>query len=578
MVNHLWLEDCFQTWSLQSEAKPRYTLFPVHNQLSQVFGTKIQPQEIDDWIEELTERSLVKAEPVESAELEHIKPNQPENDANVDNNQDRDDVDERPIKIQPESPKKPTPQRQRKAVPIDDGTTTAPSSKAPSSSTTKISDKDASPVPSTSAPGGVLIVSRQRGAALKASKALEQNAADMNTYQEERQNEKKALKKRKRVLDDISISKDGDDDEDGEESENDMDVDTSTTTTKKPASPTKKRRATRKESTSGTPARSDDDEVNTSVNSSREAILIDSPKAPSKRKRAVASAPGPSDSSMSPPIEENKEPRESKESKEPKETKTIKYLCTGIGKDLTAKETKQLKALGIIAAKSVEDSTHIVAEQRSRTEKFLYGIAQAKFIVRREYLNACIDANEVLGKLHFDSLIAVIDIWWYEWTSDLCSRGKIDENDYRLADPEGKQEYDVKLYEALDRAKGKRVFDNCSIYISPSTQPKPAQLKPLVEIGGGKAVFLKRVDLKFLKEKIKVSQQPAKDEDEASSTSSESDDGIKEKEIIVVVSCEEDMEMWKQLQEVGARVYSKELILQGLLLQQLDLGDTYAIA
>lgn len=133
------------------------------------------------------------------------------------------------------------------------------------------------------------------------------------------------------------------------------------------------------------------------------------------------------------------------------------------------------------------------------------------------------------------------------------------------------------MYEALDRAKEKKVFENCSIYISPSTQPKPAQLKPLVEIGGGKAVFLKRVDLKFLKEKIKVSQQPVKDEDETSSTS-ESDDGIKEKEIIVVVSCEEDMDMWKQLQEVGARVYSKELILQGLLLQQLDLGDTYAIS
>ncbi|KAF9215091.1 hypothetical protein BGZ59_002293 [Podila verticillata] len=541
VVNHLWLEDCFQTWSLQSEAKPRYTLFPVHSQLSQVFGTKIQPQEIDDWIEELTERSLVKAEPAESTELE---PNQPENDANVDSNQDRNDEHERPIKIQPESPKKPTSQKQRKAVSIDDGTTAAPSS----SSTGKTSDKDASPVPSTSAPGGILIVPRQRGAALKASKALEQNAADMNTYQEERQNEKKALKKRKRVLDDISISKDGDDDDEGEESENDMDADNSTTPSKKPASPTKKRRAIRKGSISGTPARSDDEEVNTSVNSSREAISIDSPKAPSKRKRAVASATGPSDSSMSPPIEEGKEPKESKESKEPKETRTIKYLCTGIGKDLTAKETKQLKALGIMAAKSVEDSTHIVAEQRSRTEKFLYGIAQAKFIVRREYLNACIDANEVL-----------------------------DENDYRLADPEGKQEYDVKLYEALDRAKEMKVFENCSIYISPSTQPKPAQLKPLVEIGGGKAVFLKRVDLKFLKEKIKLSQQPAKDEDEASSIS-ESDDGIKEKEIIVVVSCEEDMEMWKQLQEVGARVYSKELILQGLLLQQLDLGDTYSIS
>ncbi|KAF9321933.1 hypothetical protein BG003_009251 [Podila horticola] len=560
VVNHLWLEDCFQSWVLQSEAKPRYTLFPVHNQLSQVFGTKINPQEIDDWVEELAEKSLVKAEPEsESApmepkepEPEHIEPDQPENDTNVDNQIQGED-DGQPIKIQPESPKKPTLQKHRKATFVEDHKSTLSSKVAQSSLTksTETSEKDASPAPLTSAPGNVLVYSRQRGAALKASKALEQNAADMNTYQEERQNEKKALKKRKRVLlDDISISKDGDDDEEGEESENDMDVDTSTSS-RKPASPTKKRRATRKGSTSGTPTRSDDEEVNTSVNSSREAISVDSPKAPSKRKRAIVSAvaiQGASDSSMSPPIEESKVVKDLKESKEPKETRTIKYLRTGISKDLTAKELKQLKALGIVEAKNVEDCTHIVAEHAARTEKFLSGIAQAKFIVRKEYLNACIDANEIL-----------------------------DENDYRLADPEGKHEYDVKLYEALDRAKSKKVFESCLIYISPSTQPKPAQLKPLVEIGGGKAVFLKRVDLKFLKEKIKASQL-SDVKDEEASTSSEDDDGIKEKETIVVVSCEEDVEMWKQLQEVGARVYSKELILQGLLLQQLDLGDTYSIA
>lgn len=407
MVNHLWLEDCFQSWVLQSEAKPRYTVFPVHNQLSQVFGTKINPQEIDDWVEELAEKDLVKVEPepepefapIEPAETGHTGPDQPENDANLDKQVQGDD-DERPVKIQPESPKKPTLQKHGKTTIDDDKSTSPPSKAAQSSSTksTKTTEKDASPAPSTSAPGSVLVYSRQRGAALKASKALEQNAADMNTYQEERQNEKKALKKRKRVLlDDISISKDGDDDEEADESENDMDIDSSTPS-KKPASPTKKRRATRKGSTSGTPARSDDEEVNTSANSSREAISIDSPKAPSKRKRALVSAVAikePGDSSMSPPVEESKAP---KESKEPKEPRTVKYLRTGISKDLTAKESKQLKALGIVEAKNVEDCTHIVAEHAARTEKFLSGIAQAKFIVRKEYLNACIDANEVLGK------------------------------------------------------------------------------------------------------------------------------------------------------------------------------------
>ncbi|KAF9964954.1 hypothetical protein BGZ70_005684, partial [Mortierella alpina] len=65
VVNHVWLEECFQSWALQSETKPRYSIFPVHHQLPLVFGAKISPDSLDIWAtldEEASRRSRSKSE------------------------------------------------------------------------------------------------------------------------------------------------------------------------------------------------------------------------------------------------------------------------------------------------------------------------------------------------------------------------------------------------------------------------------------------------------------------------------------------------------------------------------------
>lgn len=146
----------------------------------------------------------------------------------------------------------------------------------------------------------------------------------------------------------------------------------------------------------------------------------------------------------------------------------------------------------------------------------------------------------------------------------------------------------MNLSESLERAQEKKVFENCVIYISPSTVPKLAALKTLVEAGGGKATALLQTGLGFLKDRIIKSnqrkeaaakkgsknrkKQETEDEDE------DEDDEEEDNEVLAVVSCEDDKDMWGPILDAGAQVYSHELIIFGILRQKLDLGRTHALA
>lgn len=149
----------------------------------------------------------------------------------------------------------------------------------------------------------------------------------------------------------------------------------------------------------------------------------------------------------------------------------------------------------------------------------------------------------------------------------------------------------MSLSESLERAQQKRVFEDCVIYISPSTVPKLAALKLLVEAGGGKATALLQTGLGFLKDRIVKSIQrkeaaakkdvrtrgsrtgKKKQEDEDDEEDNEEEDD----EILAVVSCEDDKDMWGPILDAGAQVYSHELIISGILRQKLELDRTHAL-
>lgn len=144
----------------------------------------------------------------------------------------------------------------------------------------------------------------------------------------------------------------------------------------------------------------------------------------------------------------------------------------------------------------------------------------------------------------------------------------------------------MDLYKSLDRARERPVFKDCVFYISPSTVPKLAALKTLTEAGGGKATALLQTGLGFLKEKIERKMKSSQDMDldsgdvsGADDNSSGDEDGLREKknETLAVVSCEEDRDMWQPILATGAKVYSHELIITGILTQTLDLGTIHAL-
>lgn len=139
----------------------------------------------------------------------------------------------------------------------------------------------------------------------------------------------------------------------------------------------------------------------------------------------------------------------------------------------------------------------------------------------------------------------------------------------------------MNLSESLERAQEKKVFENCVIYISPSTVPKLAALKLLVEAGGGKATALLQTGLGFLKDRIVKSNQrkeAAAKKGSRNKKKKQEPEDEEDNEVLAVVSCEDDKDMWGPILDAGALVYSHELIIFGILRQKLDLGRTHALA
>ncbi|KAG0235379.1 hypothetical protein BGW42_005358 [Actinomortierella wolfii] len=553
VVNHLWIEDCFLEWTIQSETKHKYVYLPPHSQLSFVFGAKLPPEQIEEWVD--------MADGTESDARSDTAPKQ-----------------SRGIEVKAESAKSDKPSRIAVEKPaleevgtVHHENNAAETEHGLSTSKTLVKNEadmevDENPPvkrteyesnPDTGA-SGIRVVSRMRGAALEASKNLRKNVSDMNAFQQELRNEKRAPKKKRKIID-----QDGDTVRDGStEPEGGELGDKSVVAADEPMSPGKKRRT--------------------------QATPVVTSKSSKKGKAVPAQAEETQDIEVD---EEHEETSRSttkkaalKETKDGASTSSspkgpVRYITTSTVK-IPAKLVKQLKALGITEAKSVEQCTHLVANSIVRTEKFLYAIPACKEIVHEDWLQACVDANQIL-----------------------------DEAEYPVKDATNEKKYKFKLADAMKRARQGRVFEGYLFYFTPNTQPKLGVLKPMVEIGGGKTAALLQTGLSFIGEKIRSANEHAKrkdwkamkkttskrrkgqssaaskeeqsgedekDEDESASESeSESDE---QERTIIVISSKEDSDMWKPVLDAGSSIYSTELVLTGLFRQDLELGPTHKLA
>ncbi|KAI8606326.1 hypothetical protein EDD21DRAFT_361232 [Dissophora ornata] len=550
VVNHIWLEECFQAWSLQSETKPRYTYFPPHNQLSQVFGSKILPDMLEDWIGPDKEEEVLYLEAQSKRETEPL-PLEPslanalvetenggpelapsvDQEYDVDTTRSSDEIESSPPPLAPSK------------TAFED------------SSATHAQPNTYTPIPAASAPsspkssytaeglglGSVRVVSRKRGAALQASKALQKIVPDMNEFQEELRDEKKASKrKKKHVIAEESI----------DDASMDMHVDQTvslpTTPTKKPTtSPMKRKRISVGSVERSTPMGSEDEEDHEDHES--EANTSGPKISPKKTKRGVRSE------------KDNKEDTMMVATNAPEiiagagattgvgKMKRVRYITTGV-KDQSVAQIKALKALGIMPTTAVEKCTHLVATSIARTGKFLIALLQGKIIVHEDWFQACIDANAIL-----------------------------DEDDFRIKDSANELKFGMKLYKSLERARERHVFENCVFYLSPSMKQDMPGLKSVIEAGGGKASTLLHTGLSFLKDRL-VKANNTKSGASKEDSHSEDDDQNDREEVVAVVSSEKDKDMWQPILGAGAHIYSHDLISIGVLTQKLDLSTTHALA
>ncbi|KAF9958739.1 hypothetical protein BGZ72_011038 [Mortierella alpina] len=639
VVNHVWLEECFQTWALQSETKPRYSIFPVHHQLPLVFGAKISPESLDIWTkldDETSMRSGSRSEedasksetvatdgaPVhdlpDRAQVAMTKERRPSQDRETlrapvalasenrgvqrmegESSQDRETLaapatpakknrgiqneeressqdrevlaapvneqdsptafdDEHDDVPEPSSPKsikkRPTPVRKRRT---SDTTALSSTTEDVHSAGPSVANREkGSPTPLSSgrespAAGGLRVLGK-RGAAVEASKALQKIVPDMNEFQDELRDEKRASKNKRKKFSAAEEHRD-------EDESMDMDVDEASTVSSsrktQSSSPAKRKRPSLVNvEVQGTPARSEDDEAanesETAANDPKSAIK--KARRAGKFNKSAAGAVAAGHVEVAGGAPEHGTAAGSQASR----VKHVRYISTGL-KEQSTKQVKALRALGIVPTTSVEKCTHLVAKNIARTEKFLVALAQGKTIVHEDWFQACIDANAIL-----------------------------DESEYRIHDTENEDKFGMDLYKSLDKAREKPVFKDCVFYISPSTVPKLAALKTLTEAGGGKATALLQTGLGFLKEKIEKKKKSSQDMDldsgavsgaDDSSSGDEDDQREKKNETIAVVSCEEDRDMWQPILATGAKVYSHELIITGILTQTLDLGNVHAL-
>ncbi|KAL4080140.1 hypothetical protein V8B97DRAFT_700237 [Scleroderma yunnanense] len=202
----------------------------------------------------------------------------------------------------------------------------------------------------------------------------------------------------------------------------------------------------------------------------------------------------------------------------PSDTKVVRLMSTGV--TLSDEAIKRLTKLGVRMTSKPTDCTHLIAKGIVRTEKFLCAMSVSPYILKEEWANASIKSGKLLP-----------------------------EQDYLLSDPAAEKKWKFKFAEALERSKqnhrGSQLFKRISFYLTPKVPIDSRLLKAVVQSAGGQ-IHITTPTVRILKAK----------------------------ENRFVISCPEDVSIWRPLAQEGYKIYSTELILQGVLRQEVEWEST----
>ncbi|KAK9671816.1 hypothetical protein RND81_12G056300 [Saponaria officinalis] len=185
-----------------------------------------------------------------------------------------------------------------------------------------------------------------------------------------------------------------------------------------------------------------------------------------------------------------------------------------LDEDIVKQQRKILSRLGFYEATTILEATHFVADVFTRTRNMLEAIANAKFIVTHLWLESCGQAN--------------------------CF---IDERNYILRDTKKEKELGFSMPMTLARASHHPILEGRRVLLTPNIKPSKDVISSLVKTVHGQAIG--RL---------------------CRSTSN----NIKLLDDLLILTCEEDLEVCLPLLEKGIAVYSSELLLNGIITQRLE--------
>ncbi|KAJ8077295.1 regulator of Ty1 Transposition [Marasmius tenuissimus] len=180
--------------------------------------------------------------------------------------------------------------------------------------------------------------------------------------------------------------------------------------------------------------------------------------------------------------------------------------------------TKAMHKLGVKTASKPWDCTHLLVKSLVRTEKFLCAVAAGAHIVSEKWATDCASAKKILP-----------------------------EEKYILHDPDGEAKYNMNLKESLKRArKGReennRLLERHVFYVTHHVQAEIRLLKNVITACGGTL----------------ASQTPTPRILDTNH------------ELRHVISCPEDAKIWRPIAQKGYKIYTQELILTGVLRQEIE--------
>lgn len=172
---------------------------------------------------------------------------------------------------------------------------------------------------------------------------------------------------------------------------------------------------------------------------------------------------------------------------------------------------KVVISLGGQLVDNIHNCTHLVTDKVRRTVKFLCGLAGGQIIVLPSWLEACKKAKSF-----------------------------VDTSPFLVKDKDAEKQYNFDLQRSHEVALTKGLIEGYKVHVTKKVKPEPSQMKDIIQSAKGE----------FL------TSMPRSKEDR-----------------VFVISCNDDRSVCRKPMEAGIPVVSAEVLLTGVLQQELNLEE-----